>query len=338
MLLLPPGPAAARLLPAVAALAAPEGELSLARTVYERAAPAVVGIACLLDRPGLPAPEPYYGTGTLIDPSGLVLSSVTVVPPGARSIRVFLAGGRLYSASLLHTDPGRELALLELDRKAAEDGKLPHLKLGDSRSVRVGEPAFSLGNAFHSIEEDDQVSMSQGIVSGLFHLSERQSLASYLGPTLETSAAINSGMDGGALLDGHGQLIGLLSLNYSRNRWLGTAVPVHVLKPEISKFRGWLDDRDEPFAAYAGLELEEIARREVRVLRVREPSPAREAGMMEGDIIERIEGEAPASMEAASMEAVRRAFSRSRPGGVLRLQTAREGARRDVELILWGKY
>ena len=61
--------------------------------LYARTASAVVGITCRQGRRNV-----YFGTGAVIDPSGLVLTSVTVVPKGAREIRVYFEGGRTGNA------------------------------------------------------------------------------------------------------------------------------------------------------------------------------------------------------------------------------------------------
>lgn len=308
----------------------PSESLSLASALYERTAPAVVGITCRSGPSNF-----YFGTGTIIDPRGLVLSSVTVVPKDARQIQVYLHGGRVLAARSLAIEPEKELALLSLEGKAPGGG-FPCVRLGDSRRVELGDPAFSLGNAFQSIEYDDQVSLGEGIVSGYFRLKEKQSQSTYIGLALETSAPINSGMDGGPLLDKSGDMIGLLSLNYSRSRWLGTAVPIHVLKPLLNPYRGWFNDRDEEFAAYAGLELEErgeAASREVRILRVYDPGPAFQAGLTAGEVVVAI-GDKPLE----SMAAFRATFGAAKAGEKLRLGTRHEGKTRQSEIILWGKF
>ena len=161
-------------------------EYPSAADVYARVAPAIVGLSCRLGTRGR-----YFGTGVLIDPSGLILTSVTVVPPGARSIRVYLRGGREAAARLLLTDEARELALVEIHdvKRIARKKPLPHLKLGDSREVRLGDPVYTLGNSFQSIENDDQVSVASGIVSGFFRLKEKLSESTYVGNAVETTAA-----------------------------------------------------------------------------------------------------------------------------------------------------
>jgi S1-C subfamily serine protease len=301
-----------------------------AASVYERVAPAIVGIAARRGRG-----EPFMGTGTIIDPTGLVLTAVTVVPRDAWQIRVFLRGGRVVPGRLVRVEEEKELALVRIGSAGAR-AEFPHVKLGDSRAVEIGEPAFTFGNAFESIESDDQITLGEGLVSGIYDLTRDDLLTEsrYLGPVLETSAPLNDGMDGGPLIARDGTVIGLLILGYSKNRWLGTAIPVGELKPLLGAERGWFNDRDEPFAAYAGLELEEVAGLEVRILRVHADGPAVRAGLKAG---ERISGVGGKDLE--SMAPFRAAFVKAAPGEELELEVeAAGGVRRRVAFVLGGRF
>lgn len=291
--------------------------------IYQEVAPAVVGLSCLGDtRPEAAGkdgtPGEYFGTGTIIDPSGLILTSITVVPARARDIRAYLSGGRERHARIVFSHPATELVLLALRQRTSKPEAYPWITLGDSLTLSVGQPAFTLGNAFRSIQHDDQVSLSAGLISGYFRLREKHFQSAYVGMAIETSAPINSGMDGGPLLDSSGRVIGLLSLNYSRNRWLGTAVPVHFLKPLLAPYRGWFSDRDESFKVYAGLELEVLGEDSIQVLNAFPGSPAALAGLRFGDQIRALDGTA-----LESMDEFRRRFANKAPGDELQLEVVR---------------
>jgi S1-C subfamily serine protease len=317
--------------------------------IYDKVAPAVVGISCRRPAEVRGQEDFFFGTGTIIDASGLVITSISVVPKDAREIRAYLRGGRVLPGKSIYTNDQRELSLIRLEdrpelspvrlpasagvRQGKTQGAFPAVPLGDSKALRLGELALTFGNAFQSIESDDQVTMGAGVVSGFYDLTEKLSQSKYLGPVLETSAPLNSGMDGGPLVDKNGALVGLLSLNYSKNRWLGTAVPIHLIKPLLRPHLGSFDDAEEGFATYAGVELAEVGGSEVRVLRVREGSPAVLAGLTAGDRITWLQGE-----RLESLEAFRRAFARARPGDKLALETLKDGAPRRIELILWGRF
>jgi len=318
-----------------------EGATSLAAgaRLYDTVAPGVVGIAVR----NLPRSRPgsgvtHFGTGTMIDPYGLVLTSITVVPKGSRFVEVFLPGGRLASARIVKMVSDKEIALIRiLDyEKVVPKGskRLPYLKLASSKSVRVGDAAYSLGNAFHSIEEDDQIVVCSGIISARLKLEKKHVESPYVGPVLETTAALNGGMDGGPLVDAQGRLIGLLILNFSKHRWLGTAIPSDVLKPVLNAERAWFDDRSGAYKASAGFEAVQIHRdRHVRVLNVQPKSPAASAGLRKGDVIREFDGK-PLEKLARMHEWFRKADA----GNRARLVVERDGNTEKIEIELWGNF
>ncbi len=314
--------------------------------LYARVSPAVVGIRAWAGTE-TKGDSIAFGTGTIIDPDGIVLTSTTVAPEQSQSYRVQLGGGELIEASRILILPEMELVLLKLRPKASVSSPLPFLRLGDSSGTRVGQAAFALGNAFASIDEDHQVSFSAGTLSGMYSLTEARDESKYVGPALETTAAVNDGMDGGPLVDRSGRLIGLLSLNFSRSRWLGTAIPIDILKPHLSSELGLFSDRWEEFAAHIGLEIQSAgllgasndsdgARggpSDPVVTWVEADGPSARAGIAAGDSIRLWKGE-PLQGKAD----FRARFRLLRPGSRLKLGIERGGERREVELTLWGEF
>ena len=304
-----------------------------AQHVYREVSPAVVGITCVARAPGADKDHRFFGTGTIVDPHGLILTSITVVPAKSSRIRVYVRGGRVLSAGLVATSRELEFALLRIDSTQISSA-LSHVVLGDSRGVRRGQRVYTLGNAFESILKDDQVAMSAGVVSGLFSLTTTLSESTYRGHVIETDAPINNGMDGGPLLDDAGRLVGVLSLNYSRNRWLGTAVPVNALKGLLRPHRdGWFTDDTRTFLAYAGLELEEVEESGIKVVSVTPAGPADRAEIRPGAQLIKVDGQPVRNLREFS-----RLFSSKRPGDRLRLETSVDNMARTAELRLWGKF
>ncbi|HLU49124.1 MAG TPA: S1C family serine protease, partial [Planctomycetota bacterium] len=306
--------------------------------VYDRVVTAVVAITCRTAR------GEFFGSGVIIDPEGTVLTSTTVVPRGAARIRVYLRGGRVARARHVFDDSDHEISLIQIrdpERYVPEGAsELPYLELGSSHALRLGDPIFTLGNAFHSIERDDQVTVAAGVLSGRFTLEETLSEATYQGEALEFTAALNNGMDGGPLVDGRLRVVGLLSLNFSRARWLGTAVPIDVLKPLIAAQRDRFDDRfladtTEPSSsrAIAGFELGELGRGHVSVLSVREGGPAETAGLRSGDRVTEF-----AEKSVDSLDAIRSELRAREPGTKVRVRVLRDGETRDFEIVLGGRF
>ncbi len=193
------------------------------RRVYDAVAPAVVGITCRDAKGG------FFGTGVVVSPDGLVLTSTTTVPAGAHGIRVFFMDAADKEARLIGVDAATESALIKVDGK-----DLPFVPLADSARARAGDRAYTFGNPFGTLSSDNKVSFSAGHVSGVYRLAENMDFQSkYRDLVIETEAAVNPGSDGGPLVDGQGRLLGIMSLGFSERRWLGAVVPVHLIAPKF---------------------------------------------------------------------------------------------------------
>src|SRR6185295_7978909 len=126
-----------------------------------------------------------------------------------------------------------ELTLLRIKPR----GDLKAVELGESSKLRPGEVSYTIGNAANSIILDDQPSFNVGIVSAVYRLSEERANSTYTGPVLETTAAVNVGMEGAPCLNGDGRLVGIVTLNYSPHRFLGTAIPIDEVRTVIERLK-----------------------------------------------------------------------------------------------------
>jgi S1-C subfamily serine protease len=200
--------------------------------IYKKLAPAVVGIICKGKMPnGMPGA--FYGTGEVISADGLILTDVTVIPQDATEIKIYFTDGKILPAEMKTFDAKSEGVLLKADGKS-----LPYMKLADTTKCAVGQPVYSWGNPHASIQRDGMVSLSTGAISGIYDLSSVDDQSRYIGPVIETDAAVNPGSDGGALTDADGNLVGIMSLGFSRTRWLGVAIPIARLAeglPDLKK-------------------------------------------------------------------------------------------------------
>jgi len=174
----------------------------------------------------------YFGTGSIISPLGYVLTSTTVVPPGATEINVVSPDHFKLKGVLVKADEKTELALVRVD--PPKDAELPFFTIRDSATAQLGEVVMTVSNSFQLARNAGELSVSVGLLSGRYTLGKKLAEQTvYLGEALETTASTNPGSDGGPLLDGSGQLVGVLSLNVSNARWLGCAVPIEVMVPDI---------------------------------------------------------------------------------------------------------
>jgi S1-C subfamily serine protease len=154
-----------------------------------------------------------YGSGVVIDPSGLILTNEHVIRD-ATKIFVRLPGQKGSYADIHAADPRSDLAVLRLLDPPA---KLKAIKLGDGGKVKKGQFVISVANPFAAGFRDGSPSASWGIISNL-----RRRPAStagddenaikplhFHGTLVQTDARLNMGCSGGALIDLKGELVGL---------------------------------------------------------------------------------------------------------------------------------
>ncbi|MBI3830867.1 MAG: trypsin-like peptidase domain-containing protein [Planctomycetes bacterium] len=196
-----------------------------------RVAAALVGVEC---KAGAQR-EHFYGSGIVVAPNGIILSSATAVPEGAREIRVLLSDGRALEAEELERSNACESVLLKPRGRGAKDVRWTCLDAGDARAAQPGAAVFAAGNAHQTLGRDGQVYWSGGTLSGRFRETSDDESSRYHGAVLETDAAVNHGCDGGALVDGEGRLLGMLSLCHSKTRCLGTAIPLQEILAQMPR-------------------------------------------------------------------------------------------------------
>ncbi|MCC6237060.1 MAG: trypsin-like peptidase domain-containing protein [Dehalococcoidia bacterium] len=139
------------------------------------------------------------GTGIMIDRDGNILTNYHVIE-GAQSVTVDLTDGTQAPATVVGTDPGNDLAVL---RAQLPSDRIVPATLGDSDSVRVGEPVFAIGNPFGLA-----FTVTSGIISG----RERERSAVDGRPirnVIQTDAAVNPGNSGGPLFNARGEVVGI---------------------------------------------------------------------------------------------------------------------------------
>ena len=230
----------------------------------------------------------YVGAGSIVDPSGLIITNRHVVKD-AYEIDVTLSDGATYKGQLLGAGSGTDLAILKIDAGRP----LPAIEIGNSDEVKVGEKVIAIGNPLGLAS-----SVSAGIVSGV-HRSMK-TLPQY--EFIQTDASINHGNSGGPLINMKGQMIGIDNQIWSDtigggSIGLGFAIPsndaqfilTHVLQYGRPRL-GWIGVRVQTVTPRMaeGLQFKEPGG--AIIANVAENSPAAEAGLKVGDIVIGIEG------------------------------------------------
>lgn len=203
-----------------------EAERSAARTIADATLAGTVGIRC----EGADAFINHSGTGIVVSPSGHVLTATSVVPPGARKIRVTFPGFVVRDATIVAVDEKLAAALIKVDA----EGSLPFLPVARELPA-VGTTAYTASDVENALLTNGRASFSRGIVSGIYDVPKHPE-AMYAGTAIETTAAVNPGSDGGPLVDEAGRVCGVLTLGTLPLRWQGTAVPTTVLVERFAPF------------------------------------------------------------------------------------------------------
>lgn len=221
------------------------------------------------------------GSGVVMDKKGYILTNYHVIRNATR-ILVALPDGRKARAKVIGGDPDTDLAVLHVPFK-----DLQPITLSNSDKIHVGDVVLAIGNPFGLGQ-----TVTQGIVSaiGRSRVGINQ-LESYI----QTDAAINPGNSGGALINTHGQLVGINTGIYSRSggyQGVGFAIPVNVALNVMHQIikrgyvkRGWL-----------GVKIRALSANLVRMLKTKQTSgifitqvvnngPAAKAGLRAQDIV-----------------------------------------------------
>jgi S1-C subfamily serine protease len=197
--------------------------------VYRTANSATVNISSVVYRENWfmqVYPERGQGSGFLINDKGWILTNRHVVSGRAPEIQVTLADKTQYKATILAPDDNNDLALLKINPK----GKLPHLNLGDSDKLLVGQKVIAIGNPFGF-----NGTLTTGVVSALDRTIREESAV--YDNMIQTDAAINPGNSGGPLLDSHGDVIGINTMIYGTQGSIGIGFAI-----PISRARGMLEE------------------------------------------------------------------------------------------------
>jgi S1-C subfamily serine protease len=250
-------------------------------------------------RSGEPRENRGGGSGFIFTPDGLIITNSHVVHDAVR-IAVTLTDGRRMPASLIGEDPASDLAIIRIDESHFDEPGLVAATLGDSQRLRVGQVVIAIGAPYGF-----QSTVTAGVVSAL-----GRSLRSYSGrlidDVIQTDAALNPGNSGGPLVDSLGRVVGVNTATILPAQGICFAIGINTAKFVVSRLLR--DGRiRRSFIGVSGQTVP-VHRRVVRfydlpretgalVLSVEDNSPAKRAGLRDGDVIVALEGRPVAGVD-----------------------------------------
>ena len=293
-------------------------------------------------------PSAALGSGFVIDKTGHIVTNYHVVRD-AGQVTVSFSNRDTVKAEVVGVDPSTDLAVLRVETSASALTPLP---LGNSDTLRVGDPVVAIGNPF-GLDR----TVTAGIVSALQRLITAPNQFA-IDHVIQTDAPINPGNSGGPLLDARGQVIGVntqietgTGTSASGNVGIGFAVPSNTVKDVVAQIlrNGRVDH------AYLGIRGQAVTknladtfnlpvRSGVLVETVLDGSGAAKAGLqagetevvvagetyvLGGDIIVSFEG-----TKISSIQELRDAISGKKPGDEVTLAIYRDGSKTSVTVTL----
>lgn len=273
-------------------------------------------------------PQQSAGSGVIVDAArGFVLSNHHVVAR-ADSVMVTLKDNRRFEAEVLGSDPGTDIALLRIEA----DG-LAALPIGDSDALEVGDFVIAIGNPF---------GLGQTVTSGIVSALGRSGInVEGYEDFIQTDASINPGNSGGALVNLHGELVGINTAIIGPaggNVGIGFAVPVNIAtavthqlaehgEMQRGKIGVMIQDLTPDLAEALSLDIE----RGAIVSRVESRSPAEAAGLQAGDVIVAVNG-----TKVESSRDLRNSIGLVRVGEEIELDVEREQRRIQLNVRVGG--
>ena len=246
------------------------------------------------------------GSGIIISQNDSELLVVTNnhVVEGSDTLTVTFNDGNSVEAQIKGTDSARDLAVVAVPLDKISDDTMNAIKvatLGDSDSLKVGEPAIAIGNA---------LGYGQSVTTGIVSATGR-TIDGFDGEYIQTDAAINPGNSGGALLNANGEVIGINSakINSSAVEGMGFAIPISDASDVIQNLmnketRSKVSDEERGYLGIKGYDVSEEGAQMynmptgVYVKEVMSGGGSEKAGLTKGSIITGFEGSSISGMSS----------------------------------------
>ncbi|MGH9715583.1 MAG: DegQ family serine endoprotease [Candidatus Acidiferrales bacterium] len=281
-----------------------------------------------MGQPG-PEREESLGSGVILAPDGIILTNDHVVD-GASDIKVMLYDKREFIAKVIGTDKVSDLAVLKIDATG-----LPVLPIGDSSKLQVGDIVFAIGEPLGL-----QGSATMGIISATGRGTQG---IEDIGNFIQTDASINPGNSGGALINLHGDLVGINTAialapggGSEGNIGIGFAIPIDYARSIMDQILA----HGKVTRGYLGVEINDLTPALAKqfsfsgnggalIEDVESGTPAAKAGIKRGDIITAVNGQHVASANELTLK-----ISGMPPAATVKLSVWRNGKTLEIPVSL----
>jgi len=274
------------------------------------------------------SPQRYQvgtGSGVIISPDGYIITNNHVIA-GSRELSVTLNDNRTYNAEIIGTDDKTDIALLKIEA----DHDLPFTTFGDSDQAKIGEWVLAVGNPFN---------LTSTVTAGIISAKARDLSGKNNQSFIQTDAAVNPGNSGGALVNTHGELIGInTAISSQTGSYIGYsfAVPSNIARKVVQDIIEYGNVQNGILGVSGGalnsgfaekLSVDETEGFYIDNIEI--GSGAEEAGLESGDIIKKID-----HVKISKFSDLSGYLSTKRPDDVVKVSILRNGDFKEIPVTL----
>ena len=265
------------------------------------------------------------GSGVIINADGYIITNNHVIDK-SQKLTVTLNNNKTYDAEIIGSDAKTDIALLKID--ADED--LPFVTFGDSDQTKIGEWVLAVGNPFN---------LTSTVTAGIISAKARDLSGNSTQSFLQTDAAVNPGNSGGALVNTHGELVGInTAISSQTGSYVGYsfAVPSNIARKvieDIMEFgnvqNGILGVQGDTLNSNTAEQIGVEDTQGFYVNSVVEGSGADKSGLKQGDIIKEID-----RVKISKFSDLKGHLNAKRPGDIVQVLYSRNGELKTIPVEL----
>lgn len=232
------------------------------------------------------------GSGFVVSSDGLIVTNKHVVADTSLTYKVSTPDGKTYDVKSIDKDPNNDIAVIKIDATG-----LKPVELGDSGNLQVGQFVIAIGTALGEFRNTVTTGVISGLGRGINAGDNFQGYVERLDNVIQTDAAINPGNSGGPLLNSAGQVIGInVAVAQGANN-VAFSIPINIVKDALNQYQA---NGKFPAKAYLGVEYQMLSQQTALlnnvpqgayVVNVISGSPADKAGVQQGDVIYKVDGQ-----------------------------------------------